>query len=92
MLRAGEFRSITSLGEREFAVLQAIGLANESDFALHDGEIQRLLAAGLIQPSSFRGFDLTTRGQLVLANQRAQRMQHRNRLTQMLKRFRRPAD
>jgi hypothetical protein len=92
MLRAGEFGSITSLGERESDVLQAIARTNENDFSSSDEAIQNLVELGLIEASPFRGFALTMRGQLVHANQRARRTQHRNKVAQMLKRFRWAAD
>jgi|GEM_PF-4912413 len=92
MLRAGEFGRLSTLGEREFDVLQALARTNENDFPESDDAIQSLLGSGLIETSPFRGFALTMRGQLVLANQRAQRMQHRNRLAQMFKRFNRATE
>ena len=59
-------RTSSRWGEREFDLLEAIGRDEEYGREHPSETIGRLLGAGLVQQSPFRGYTLTMRGQLVV--------------------------
>ena len=70
MLRAGEFDDATALGDREFELLRALSRDQEYGADYPGDIVDRLVVAGLVQKSPFRGYELTPRGQLVAARGR----------------------
>lgn len=70
MLRAGEFEDVIALREQDLDLLEALTRDEEYGAIFPADVIERLLEVGLIRQAPFRGFALTTRGQLIATRER----------------------